>query len=396
MRACSDVATQCNGDVGGKSCQVSTLGRSSVATFSTPPFAIYQHKMMRYRALQRSGVVATCSCEKGRASHASSPTPDLSPRRGNTTSVSRKTTKSAGVSAVKTENAILSKGSNTGNKTEPERGMSRCTVSKAKLGNKKIAVLGKTERAKRINSPIKNKDCGSGGTRLIKLPGNNIGKLFPKTSLQPPASAAKSLSSIKSDDKSRGCNTFRRSLLPLPSSASLLKLYGPNFRSVNKAKSRPQLGRKIKFQLTLQTIPEEPEPEEVDIESLEREKRRKQRERVMKLKKSLQEANSTYLADIAAIRTEAAEKLKNILMKNGDKINKPNVSSILKIVRPLVSPGNDKLEMGETHKFEGFSSDIERTITCDENPLKNRSKVLASLPSIGQILASLFQWKRQR
>jgi len=126
MRACADVGTQCNGDVIGKSCKVSTLGRSSVATFSSPPFALFQHKMMRYRALQRSGVVATCSCKKcsckkGAAiSHVSLSAPDLSTRRGNTTSVPRKT-KKVGVSAVKTENAIQSIGGRTVNKTERER-----------------------------------------------------------------------------------------------------------------------------------------------------------------------------------------------------------------------------------------------------------------------------------
>jgi len=103
MKACVDVGTQCNGDVGGKSYKASTFGRSSVATFSTAPFAVYQHKMMCYRALQRSGVVATCSCKKrsckkGGASHVSSSAPDLSTRRGNTISVSRKTKKSVGVS----------------------------------------------------------------------------------------------------------------------------------------------------------------------------------------------------------------------------------------------------------------------------------------------------------
>ena len=121
----------------------------------------------------------------------------------------------------------------------------------------------------------------------------------------------------------------RRTLLPLPSSASPLKLYGPNVRPANKAKFKLRSVRRKKFQLMLETIQEVPEPVEIDIESLEREKRRVQRERVMKLKKSLEEANSTYLADITAIRTEAAEKLKNILMKNRNKINKSNVSSIL-------------------------------------------------------------------
>jgi len=109
----------------------------------------------------------------------------------------------------------------------------------------------------------------------------------------------------------------------------------------------------------LETIQEVPEPVEIDIESLEREKRRVQRERVMKLKKSLEEANSTYLADITAIRTEAAEKLKKILITNRDKINKSNISSIYKIVRPLRSPGNKKLEMGETQILDGFSGDSE-------------------------------------
>jgi len=402
MRACADVATQCNGDVGGKPCKVSTLGRSSVATFSTAPFGIYQHKMMRYRALQRSGVVATCSCKKcsckkGGASHVSSSAPDLSTRRGNTISVLRKTEKSVGVSAVKTENAIPSKGNGTVIKTETKRGMSCCSVSKAKLGTKEIAVFRTTQRSKRINSSIKDKDCGSGGTRPLTLPGNNIVKRFPKQSSQPAASTAETLSSVKSDDKSRGCNTFRRSLLPLPSSASPLKLYGPNIRPANKAKLRLRSVRRKKFQLLLETIPEEPEPEQTDGEVLERGKRLMQRERVLKLKKSLEEANSIYLADIAAIRTEAAEKLKNILMKNREKINKSNVSSILKIVRPLVSPGNNKLEMGETHVFEGFSGDIEKTKKRDESPSDNSSNVLAKLSSIGRnCWASFFQWKRQR
>jgi len=147
----------------------------------------------------------------------------------------------------------------------------------------------------------------------------------------------------------------------------------------------------------LETIQEVPEPEEIDLESLEREKRRMQRERVMKLKKSLEEANSTYLSDIAAIRTEAAENLKNILMKNRDKINKSNVSSILKIVRPLMSPGNNKLEMGETQIFEGFSGDIEKTKKHVESPADNRLNVLANLLSIGRnCWASFLQSKRQR
>ena len=132
----------------------------------------------------------------------------------------------------------------------------------------------------------------------------------------------------------------------------------------------------------LETIQEVPEPEEIDMESNVREKQRMHRERVIKLKKSLEEANSTYLADIAAIRTEAAEKLKKILITNRDKINKSNISSIYKIVRPLMSPGNKKLEMGETQIFEGFSGDSERTKKRDENPSDNRSNVLANFSSI--------------
>jgi len=78
---------------------------------------------------------------------------------------------------------------------------------------------------------------------------------------------------------------FRRSLLPLPSSASPLKLYGPIIRPANKEKPRLRSVRRKKFQLMLETIQEVPEPEEIDMESLEREKRRMQRGRVMKLKK---------------------------------------------------------------------------------------------------------------
>ena len=94
----------------------------------------------------------------------------------------------------------------------------------------------------------------------------------------------------------------------------------------------------------------------------------------------MEEANSTYLADIAAIRTEATEKRKNILMKNRDKINKSNVSTILKTVRPLISPGNNKRDMGETETqiFEGFSSNIEKTKKHDECLADNRSSVLAN------------------
>ena len=124
-----------------------------------------------------------------------------------------------------------------------------------------------------------------------------------------------------------------------------------------------------------------------------------QRERVMKLKTSLEEANSTYLADIAAIRTEAAEKLANILMKNRNKINKSNVSSIMKIVRPLMSPGNNKREMGETETqiLEGFSGDNDKTKKHIETSADNRSNVLANLLSIGRnCWASFLQSKRQR
>jgi len=255
---------------------------------------------------------------------------------------------------------------------------------------------GTTQRSKRINNSMKDKDCGTRGTRSLTLPGNNIGKHFPKQSLQPSASTSKSLSSNKSDDKPRGYKEVRRTLLPLPSSASPLKLYGPNVHPANKAKLKLRSVRIKKFQLMLETIQEVPEPEEIDMESLEREKRRMQRERVMKLKKSLEEANSTYLADIAAIRTEAAEKLKKILITNRDKINKSNISSIYKIVRPLMSPGNKKLEMGETQIFEGFSGDSERTKKRDENPSDNRSNVLAIFSSIGRnCWASFVQWKRQ-
>jgi len=66
----------------------------------------------------------------------------------------------------------------------------------------------------------------------------------------------------------------------------------------------------------------------------------------VKLKKSVEEANSIYLADIAAIRAEVAEKPKNIVIKHGDKMHKSNVASILKIVHKQVENGwNTKMHM---------------------------------------------------
>ena len=121
--------------------------------------------------------------------------------------------KSVGVSALKTENAIPSKGTTSFNKTETERKCPPAVCQKQSLAPKRLLCLEKHSAPNELTAHSKIRTVDQEGPGPYRFQGITSARTSQRKV-------------CKSDDKSRGCNMFRRSLLPLPRSTSTLKLYG--------------------------------------------------------------------------------------------------------------------------------------------------------------------------